>query len=329
MKTVAIIGGGFSGTLTAVNLARLAKDALRIVLINHGYPLGRGIAYSTKRVEHLLQRVAALGTAPAFPEQPSHFVDWLASQAEFAAVPEAALREHFVPRKVYGDYLQALLFWHGKGSTTSRARVEFIQGEALDVVPGAGRVAVVVEGHPTVETDKVLLATGNQVPADLPLPAGKFEHPRYRANPWEITADQLTDRHANVVMVGTGLTMIDLFLTLSALEWQGTIFAVSRTGLLLLRPHLKGDRKLGFPARLRSTVARPLSGLAALMDMNIAASPAAPRRKPGDRRGPAAAVHAAGLAEVHARREKRFCRQPPDKQVMARSTALPNPFMKS
>jgi uncharacterized NAD(P)/FAD-binding protein YdhS len=261
MKTVAIIGGGFSGTLTAVNLARRAKEPLRIVVINHGYPLGRGVAYSTKRAEHLLN-VAARNMS-AFPDQPNHFLDWLGTRSEYADVPEGVLREQFVPRKIYGDYLQALLFWHGKGDAFARVRIDSVQGEVLDVVPGAGRIAVVVEGQPTIEADKVVLATGNQAPADLPLPEGQFEHPRYLASPWEITADQLTDRHANVVLIGAGLTMIDVFLTLSALDWQGTIYAVSRTSLLPL-PHFHGIAYPDFPPAEPTTLG--LSGLASLME---------------------------------------------------------------
>lgn len=261
MKTVVIIGGGFSGTLTAVNLARLAKNSLRIVLINHGCPLGRGVAYGTKQAEHLLN-VAARNMS-AFPDQPNHFVDWLGTRSEYADVPGAELREQFVPRKIYGDYLQALLFWNGKGLAGAPGRIESIQGEALDVVPGAGRIAVVVEGQSTIEADKVVLATGNPLPAELPLPDGAFAHPRYLARPWEITGDQLIDRHANVVLVGAGLTMIDVFLTLTALDWQGTIYAVSRTGLLPL-PHFHGIAYPDFPPADPATLG--LTGLAKLME---------------------------------------------------------------
>ena len=109
MKTVAIIGGGFCGTLAAVNLARLSSKPLRVVLINSGYPLGRGVAYGTTRPEHRLNVVAR--NMSAFPDLPSHFVDWLRTRADFADIPLVDLREQFVPRRVYGDYLQDLLFW--------------------------------------------------------------------------------------------------------------------------------------------------------------------------------------------------------------------------
>jgi uncharacterized NAD(P)/FAD-binding protein YdhS len=260
VKTVAIIGGGFSGTVAAVNLARLAKQPLRIHIINHGSPLGRGVAYGTKQSEHLLN-VAARNMS-AFPDLPNHFLDWLGTRAEFADVPEAALREQFVPRKIYGDYLQSLLFWYGKEAANPRARIEFVNGEALDIMPGPDRVLIVVERHPTIEADKVLLATGNPPPADLPFASG-FTHPRLMSNPWQPIDYAKADTRENIVLVGAGLTMIDVFLTLSSLNWQGTIYAVSRTGLLPLS-HFHGVAYADFPPPDPTTLG--LAELANLME---------------------------------------------------------------
>ena len=83
-------------------------------------------------------------------------------------------------------------------------------------------------GHPTIEADKVLLAAGNQAPADVSVAGEPFRHPRYLANPWESLESRLVDPHDNVILLGAGLTMIDVFLTLQAQGWQGTITTVSR-----------------------------------------------------------------------------------------------------
>ena len=64
MRAVAIIGGGFCGTVTAVNLGRLARGPLTVTIFNHRYPLARGVAYGTRRPEHLLN-VPARFAAPA------------------------------------------------------------------------------------------------------------------------------------------------------------------------------------------------------------------------------------------------------------------------
>ena len=100
---IAIIGGGFSGLMTAVNLARLSQSPLHVTLINQHYPRGRGVAYGARRTEHLLN-VAARNMS-AFPDMPGHFLEWLRTRSEYDSVPDIELRERFIPRMIYGDYL--------------------------------------------------------------------------------------------------------------------------------------------------------------------------------------------------------------------------------
>jgi len=236
---VAIIGGGFCGTLTAVNLARLSSEPLRVLLVNYRYPLGRGVAYGTRNPEHLLNVVAR--NMSAFPDLPSHFVDWLRTRSDFADLPLADLREQFVPRRVYGDYLQDLLFWQAQRlGGPGTVQIEAIDGEVLDVVPADGGAQVILRGGKTLQTNRVLLATGNLAPRDVLGSGNLQEHPAYRPNPWQEWRENLPSLHVDVLLVGTGLTMIDVFLTLRRLRWAGTIHAVSRHGLLPL-PHFKGS----------------------------------------------------------------------------------------
>lgn len=244
MKTVAIIGGGFCGSMAAVNLVRLAKNPLRVVVINGGSPPGRGVAYGTRRGEHLLN-VAARNMS-AFPDRPNHLVEWLGTRSEFADVPKGALRERFIPRRLYGDYLQGLVFWHAQNPRHTETQLSFVNGQVLDLVPAPDRATLVVEGQPVLEADKVLLATGNPPPGDLPAAAEVLEHPRYVTNPWKPINYLDADPRDDVVLLGAGLTMVDAFLTLSELGWQGTIYAVSRTGLLPLS-HFQGIPYPDFP----------------------------------------------------------------------------------
>jgi uncharacterized NAD(P)/FAD-binding protein YdhS len=266
VKTVVIIGGGFCGTLTAVNLARLSTDPLRIVVVNSQYPLGRGIAYGTLRPEHLLNVVAR--NMSAFPDLPSHFVDWLRNRADFADLPLADLREQFVPRRVYGDYLQDLLFWQAQPlAGPGRVHIDLIDGEVLDVVPADLGARVVLKSGETLQAERVLLATGNLAPHDMIPPGSLDDHPAYCRNPWRGWFEKLPDSGEDVLLVGTGLTMIDVFLTLRALGWGGTIYAVSRTGLLPL-PHFKGSDYPLFPPDDVSTLG--LHALVALMEEHCA-----------------------------------------------------------
>jgi uncharacterized NAD(P)/FAD-binding protein YdhS len=266
VTTVAIVGGGFCGTLTAVNLARLSTATLRIILINKQYPLGRGVAYGTLRPEHLLNVVAR--NMSAFPDIPSHFVDWLRNRADFADIPTADLREQFVPRRVYGDYLQDLLFWQSQPLAGSgRVQFHLVEDEVVDMAPAGRGAQLVLKGGDTLQADRVVLATGNLAPHDLIPPGPVREHPAYCANPWQGWYEKLPDSREDVLLVGTGLTMIDVFMTLHSAGWGGTIHAVSRNGLLPL-PHFKGSDYPLFPPDDVETLG--LHELAALMESHCA-----------------------------------------------------------
>src|ERR1700747_3412983 len=134
MRAVAIIGGGFCGTVTAVNLARLSPVPLDVTIFNHRYPTGRGVAYGTRRPEHLLN-VAARNMS-AFRDEPDHFLRWLRTRSEFDTLPEIELRERFIPRMVYGDYLRSIMHHHLQSADgMTPITTEFVAGEVLDIEP--------------------------------------------------------------------------------------------------------------------------------------------------------------------------------------------------
>jgi uncharacterized NAD(P)/FAD-binding protein YdhS len=245
VKTVAIVGGGFCGTLTAVNLARSSPQPLQVVLVNCRYPLGRGVAYGTPRPEHLLN-VAARNMS-AFPDLPSHFVDWLRTRADFADVPMAELREQFIPRRVYGDYLQNLLFTCTNPLVPpAKVKLETVDDEVVDIVPNDHGAQVLLKSGRRIEANRVLIASGNPAPQDVLPPNSVQRHVAYRENPWQVWLEGLPDSKEDVLLIGTGLTMIDVVLTLQALGWRGKIYAVSRHGLLPLS-HFKGSDYTQFP----------------------------------------------------------------------------------
>ena len=100
--SIAIIGGGFSGSLVAANLLRTATTPISIKLIERSPQVGRGVAYGTKFESHLLNVPA--GKMSAFPDQPDHFLHWLHRNGY-----QHMIAATFAPRKVYGDYVQAIL----------------------------------------------------------------------------------------------------------------------------------------------------------------------------------------------------------------------------
>src|SRR5512143_3640975 len=99
---IAIIGGGFSGTMVAVHLLRAATLPIAIKLIERGPTVGPGVAYGTPETCHLLNVPA--GKMSAFPEDAGHFLRWLRSYGDSSVTADS-----FVPRQRYGAYLQAIL----------------------------------------------------------------------------------------------------------------------------------------------------------------------------------------------------------------------------
>lgn len=256
---VVIVGGGFSGVLTAVNLVRLAAGAGRapeIVLINGACTAGRGIAYGTLRIEHLLN-VAARNMS-AFPDLPDHFVGWLRTRSEYERLPENELREKFIPRMIYGDYLRSLMHHHLEG-------VRLIKGMALDI----DETGVLLADGGRISANRVVLACGNEAPAPLPGSDLLADHPAWVANPWSPWENRLPESGGRIVMLGTGLTTVDALVTLRAIGWQGTIDAVSRHGWLP-QAHFRGIDYPDFPPADVDLAALGLRELVALMERHCA-----------------------------------------------------------
>ncbi len=237
MNHVVIIGGGFSGSLTAINLCRFSSGPLRITVVNGGYPAGRGVAYSTRNGHHLLN-VAARNMS-ALADQPNHFVDWLHTRSEFADEPIARLREQYLPRRVYGDYLRGLLYSVSTLAADRGVKMETVTGEAVNIDLTAACANVLLADGRLIEADKMVLATGNPPPSTLRIKGLDPAHPCFFQNPWSDWETHLTDRTQNIILIGTGLTAVDAIISLNDLGWQGRIFAVSRNGLLPLS-HFKG-----------------------------------------------------------------------------------------
>lgn len=238
MKRIVIIGGGFSGTVTAINLARLISVPIHIMIINKAAPACRGVAYSTRNGSHLLNVVAR--NMSALADQPNHFVEWLGTRFEYLDEPVAALRERFAPRRVYGDYIHSLFQWYsGELAGEKQTRLEFVQDEAEDISIEGECASVTLGGGQTIKADKVVLAVGNQTPAPFRLRGLNVQSAKYIGNPWIGWEEKLPTRDQDLLLIGTGLTMVDAFLSLKDLEWRGKIFAVSRNGLLPLS-HFKG-----------------------------------------------------------------------------------------
>jgi len=220
---VAIVGAGASGTLVAVQLLLQAREPVRIALVERARPVGRGLAYSTPSPSHRLNVPA--GKMSGLPGDMGHFLRWLRRTD-----PEAAAHE-FVPRSRYGDYLACLL---EETEGPSCSRLERVEAEVQGLDRAAdGSVVVRLAAGTELLAERVVLAMGNLDPLDPSCASPDLlRSARYVRNPWSPRAFEGLDPQAPVLLVGTGLTAIDVALSLRDAGHRGPIHAISRHGLL-------------------------------------------------------------------------------------------------
>ncbi len=229
-KTIAIVGGGLSGSLVAANLLRLAQAPVRIVLIERHPPLGRGVAYGTDCPEHLLNVVASrLG---AQPEDPEHFYRWVSERIGEPGFPAAPIAPtDFLPRRLFGQYI-AYMLTEARGAAQPESRFEIIPAEATDLEERNGRALLTFADGVTLEVDRVVLALGN-LPGEYPIRRSMpFYHgSRYVHVPWREGMLDSIGRRDDVLIIGAGLSAIDIIVQLELQGHRGRIHLVSRRGL--------------------------------------------------------------------------------------------------
>lgn len=239
VPTIVIIGAGFSGAATAAQLLRQAVGAhLRIVLINESGRMARGLAYGTHSAQHVLNVPA--GNMSALADDPDNFVRYCRWSDPLVAPGD------FVPRRFYGAYLEALLGaaeFSGETSVSLDRVVGRVQ--AVRVLPGSDRCRVELSDATSIEADHVVLAFGHFPPTD-PLPAGVSDMlgQRYIRDPWKPEALAAIRPHDDVLLLGTGLTAVDVALVLARGDRTGRLIAISRRGLRP-QPHRESSKAHG------------------------------------------------------------------------------------
>jgi len=232
MRKIAIVGGGFSGSLTVVQLMRQSVAPLEITMVEkRPGRVGKGLAYSTVEGCHLLN-VPVKGMS-ALPDQPAHFLQW--AQAESAAGRLPGIEVHadaFLPRMQYGRYVEALL-QNTIRANEHRHRFRLIAGEVTDVITEGDAATLTLQDGSVITADRVVLALGNFPPSD---PLGTQNAGWYHGTPWDEDLPEHVMGSQACAIIGTGLTMLDVVLMLHDRQYAGTLHVISRRGLLP-KPH--------------------------------------------------------------------------------------------
>ena len=224
-RTIAIVGAGFSGVALAVHLLRQRPtEGLSILLIEPRAELGAGVAYATRDYPYPLN--VAAGQMSLDSSRPRDFLDYLCDQGIHAEPGD------YLPRQVFGDYVREQLR-QAVAAAPAGVSCTHVVARALQLRRASGHAFELwLDNGTAVLADEVILALGNAPPA-IPRPCAALgAHPRFINDPWGIGQVQ-AGKLESVLLIGSGLTMIDAALRLAAIRPRlRHIHVLSRHGLL-------------------------------------------------------------------------------------------------
>jgi uncharacterized NAD(P)/FAD-binding protein YdhS len=222
-RVLAIIGGGFSGLALTIQLLRRAPGALRIVILEPRAELGAGAAYATRDYPYPLN--VAAGQMSLDGSAPDDFLDFARAQGISASAGD------YLPRQVYGEYLRSR-FAERVRAVPESMRPQHRRARVLQLRRGAEGWILWLDDGNTLRADDVVLAIGNAPPARFAEVAPVVGTLGFVEDPWSI-GDCAHEDIGSVLLLGSGLTMIDAALRLAAIRPRiKRIHVLSRHGLI-------------------------------------------------------------------------------------------------
>ncbi|MBY0354849.1 MAG: FAD/NAD(P)-binding protein [Rickettsiales bacterium] len=238
LPTLVIIGGGFSGLMTAANIVAQSQKPLRIIVFDPTQQVGQGLAYATKDLSHLLNvRAAKMG---AWSGHADGFYQWLSTNSHYQSHYTA---DSFVPRAIFAEYLNHIHATMQAQALTKNIIIQHESQIAVSLTTKNNGYDVRCEDGQIFHANAVVLASGNPLPEPSRMLPGLKQVDARNILPSAWDSQALAKRVKElpesgcIFILGAGLTMVDSILTLRREGYQGRIIALSRKGHLPL-PHL-------------------------------------------------------------------------------------------
>lgn len=234
---ILIVGGGLSGSMLAVQLLRL-REPRRILIIEPRNELGRGEAYSATELGHTLNGNAARMSVD--PDNPDDLTQWLTQFIAEGGWPESdeqhvPVAELFPPRGIFGLYVQQRLAEARAVGAGHGSSVEHVRGEVVDLDVSEQGVALSLADGQLLQGRFAVLATGMYAASRTPQRQSSGLNAA-AVDPWNVSAMKQLDPQARVLIIGSGLTMVDAVVSLQQAGHRGPVDIFSRHGLL---PHVR------------------------------------------------------------------------------------------
>ncbi|MGQ0827232.1 MAG: FAD/NAD(P)-binding protein [Bacteroidota bacterium] len=234
MKRIGIIGGGFSGTMTAVNLMISATKPIEIIAINEKETFNKGVAFNPYSKAHLLNVITSKMTA--FSNEPEHFLNWVMKQNEYENKDRVLIANSYLPRYLYGQYLSGIWTETTKKVKES-VKIKMINAFVIDMDVTDNSVTLTLNNNEKIVVDSCVIASGNNIPRNPDIKNNSFyANPNYFQNPWDIKSVSNTDPEKPILIIGNGLTMVDTVMGLLEHGFKNEIYSISSTGFNIL-PH--------------------------------------------------------------------------------------------
>jgi uncharacterized NAD(P)/FAD-binding protein YdhS len=258
--TVCVVGGGFTGVAAAIACLARLDGPFRLVVVEPGASLGRGVAYGAHHPLHLLNvRARDLSVRAS---QPGDFLNWAfrqLDQGENHAGLHDGLAHTFLPRQLFGEYVRERFF----EAVEARGDVELkvVNAVATSCAKDGGGFTLRFNRAEPLQADIVLLATAYGLQASTPTGA---------LTPFASLSPERINGASSMALIGSGLTMVDVLLSARRDGFQGKATVISRRGQLP-RPHAaKGvvPMEIGLPRSKR------ISGLTGSVAIACAAAEA-------------------------------------------------------